>query len=227
MRPLREIRMNVVVVGQGPNRTCWTGALARAERHNWFGKKATEWAEEFCARLSCTGSVGAKLSALAGITATEFYRSTTRVNLNRRWKGKSGKGDAFDRTEGQIKARQLLLQAETGTRFVILGKSAAECFDLEGEPLTVVERDGKRFLLLPHPSGINTWWNTPENKLAARHALMDFLRQERDEKQEIAGRSSTGGRENNGSKRQIHAGPRPAHPGNPSRGRQGTATRDR
>lgn len=37
----------------------------------------------------------------------------------------------------------------------------------EGEPF--------RWAMLPHPSGVNRWWNEPENREAAREFLRQLL----------------------------------------------------
>lgn len=80
-------------------------------------------------------------------------------------------------------------------RVVILGRRVARCFEWEGfhtgAPLAharvpllewhVIRADRVGDYLtaaiLPHPSGINTWWHIPENREAAR-AFLDKLRQE-------------------------------------------------
>lgn len=72
------------------------------------------------------------------------------------------------------------------THFVLLGESVARCFKLKPEPLAVVadyidNPDGsgdnwrKQFFFLPHPSGINTWWNEDFNRFRARKRLREFL----------------------------------------------------
>jgi hypothetical protein len=37
---------------------------------------------------------------------------------------------------------------------------------------------GRRFLIFPHPSGINRWWNERRNERRARQLLQRFLRGE-------------------------------------------------
>lgn len=123
------------------------------------------------------GRIGERIGELLGIT--NFPESFSRINLNSEWIGKAGgKGDIFDRTEG-IRTASVLLRG-SWTRYVLLGKVVAECFNVTqaGSPpvfLSTVTHGVKSFFLLPHPSGINRWWNNPENVQKAKETLSEFV----------------------------------------------------
>lgn len=114
-----------------------------------------------------------KLGPLLDITPALFINRYARINLNALWIGKAGKGDVFDTAEGYVAAKVLL--RGSWTRYVLLGQKVAECFGIKSDPCTVVEAIGKHFLLLPHPSGINRWWNEPVNRGRASLKLKEFL----------------------------------------------------
>lgn len=106
----------------------------------------------------------------------DFAETFARINLNSEWIGKvkgDGKGDVFDVAEGRTSAKVLLRGSWIG--YVLLGKRVADCFDVRGEPLDTIHHGVKSFFLLPHPSGINRWWNDPENILQASDKLRTFV----------------------------------------------------
>jgi hypothetical protein len=114
-----------------------------------------------------------KLGPLMGLTPALFVDRYARINLNAQWIGKAGKGDVFDISEGYVAAKVLL--RGSWTHYVLLGQKVAQCFGIKSDPCTAVEAIGKHFLLIPHPSGINQWWNKPYNRSRAAAKLKEFL----------------------------------------------------
>lgn len=166
----------VCFVGQGPNQTAWKRALASAGKFGHTGKTAETWAERWCARVAITGKLGESLARLAGVERLLLYSRCERRNLNARFNGKVGKGDVFNLAEGKETAARIFHET-AATRIVLLGRQVAACFGFrDAEFCKVYDRGGKRFLILPHPSGINTWWNEPGNKKLAEAALRRFVR---------------------------------------------------
>jgi hypothetical protein len=174
---------NLVFVGQGPNQTAWLHGLAAGRELRPTAPE--DFAEDYCARVAVTGAVGTRLAALLGLPDVgRFRHSFHRRNLNTRWNGKHGRGDKFDHAEGVVMAGILADMSEF-THFVLLGASVADCFGFViGErgwpwcslaPAGPSVHAGKRFLLFPHPSGLNHWWNDADNHIRARTALNDFV----------------------------------------------------
>ena len=172
----------VAIVGQGPNRTAWEHGLELGIK--WFGATSPNTklkaeifrlAERYCSKVAITGSVGSKLAVLAGLDPYTFRTSFARRNLHARWNGKIGRGDRFDRVEAEVAAKSL--RDQPFESYVLLGMNVAKAFGVNAnEWLAVVEEtDSKRFLIFPHPSGINRWWNDALNRDAARKALRSFL----------------------------------------------------
>lgn len=119
------------------------------------------------------GRVGERLAALAGLTPKEFT-GFRRVNLNLEWLGKNGRGDWFDSEIGRRRAAEIT--PSLPEKVVLLGRQVARCFAVKRNFLETYEFNYRLFLLLPHPSTLNRWWNNPTNERAAAEALRKFLR---------------------------------------------------
>lgn len=190
----------IVFVGQGPNRTAWESGMEWGKREpvdhkafvelEEFERLVVGRAERYCARLALTGAVGKKISELIGLSAFDFMRTYDRRNLNRRWNGKSGKGDVFDKAEARLRALDVLHEgfdrivcvgAEVAAAFREAGMGKIEALGEKGVYIPVI-KDGKpageryvTFFLLPHPSGIVQWWNDDFNRFRAKKRLREFL----------------------------------------------------
>jgi hypothetical protein len=121
------------------------------------------------------GRTGEKIADMLGVDLSNFAKFT-RVNLNPCFSGKSGKGDAFDQVVGEMIAHTLL--GCHFTRYVLLGSNVARCFALPWDGLVRYERGDKSFLLLPHPSGINQWYNSQANRSDAAKYIKRFVYEE-------------------------------------------------
>ena len=128
-------------------------------------------------RKPLAGPNGQKIARLAGMSYDELI-ACRRKHLNTRYNGKRAKGDAFDHAEGNVNAADVLLDWRV-ERVVLLGKNVARCFGFRDVPfLAEISIYGRRFLIFPHPSGINRWWNERQNERRARQLLQRFLRGE-------------------------------------------------
>jgi hypothetical protein len=123
------------------------------------------------------GPNGQKIARLAGMSYDELI-ACRRKHLNKHYSGKRGKGNAFDRAKGRVNAADVLLDWRV-ERIVLLGKNVARCFGFRDVPfLAEIHIYGRRFLIFPHPSGTNRWWNERRNERRARQLLQRFLRGE-------------------------------------------------
>ena len=128
-------------------------------------------------RKPLAGPNGRKIAQLAGMTYNELI-ACRRKHLNTHYNGSRGKGDTFDHAKGNINAADVLLDWRV-ERIVLLGKNVARCFGFRDVPfLAEMSIYGRRFLILPHPSRVNRWWNERRNEQRARELLQRFLRGE-------------------------------------------------
>jgi hypothetical protein len=129
------------------------------------------------ARKPLAGPNGQKIARLAGMSYGELI-ACRRKHLNTHSSGKRGKRDAFDHAKGKVNAADVLMDWRV-ERIVLLGKNVARCFGLRDLPfLAEIRIYGRRFLIFPHPSGVNRWWNERRNERRAQQILQRFLRGE-------------------------------------------------
>lgn len=131
----------LMIVGQAPSRTSDAGEVLR-------------------------GKSGEKLRAMLGLSIAEFVR-VTRVNLAPFWDGKRGKGDAFDADPDLVAAALAIAQAHEIT--LVLGKAVAKALRLPAGIgyFVPLNRKETTYYVVPHPSGVNRWWNASRNRREA------------------------------------------------------------
>lgn len=125
-----------------------------------------------------SGRSGQTLANLLRMPKAVFLSKVRRINLVDSYPGKKGKGDAFPLPTARMKA---LLLTERYIRkralFVFVGKNVAKAFSIKGEYFESGVVAGRlRWTLMPHPSGINRWWNEPENRRKAARAFNNIRR---------------------------------------------------
>jgi uracil-DNA glycosylase len=162
--------VSVLIVGQAPGRT--------GDPSEPLSGPGTGW----------------RLERLAGIPEGDLGLYAYRENLLSAYPGRNGaQGDRFpirdaraaaDRMVGGLAASKTLLDL----RIILLGRNVARAFGLRALPYlrwkpglyyTFLTR-AEAFLpypiaVFPHPSGVNRWWNDPENVVRAEAFLRDAL----------------------------------------------------
>jgi uracil-DNA glycosylase len=128
----------------------------------------------------CEGRFGRKLAELFGCTYDEYIAGTERANVLKRWPGKCGKGDAFPMKKARLAARRMV-RSLAGKRVLLLGKRTAEAFGLEDGYLSWSKKFVKNgafpdVAVVPHPSGINRWFNDGVNRAACRGFMQQAWR---------------------------------------------------
>ena len=117
------------------------------------------------------GRIGLALCKLFGCSFHEYLQETERINVLMSWPGKNGKGDAFPRAEASLSAKSLM-RALAYRRIMFVGVATGRAFKFRGKPLQWVRRAGGiEAAVVPHPSGINRWWNSKTNKDRAARFL--------------------------------------------------------
>jgi len=115
------------------------------------------------------GQSGARLARLAGVgdSGDDLPAHFELRNLNTKWPGKRvvGKGDQFDMAEAKLKAKKLKEELmDQRPRFVLLmGRKVERAFGWHMNYLQPNTWQGHIVMLFPHPSGVNRWWNDPDN----------------------------------------------------------------
>lgn len=105
------------------------------------------------------------------------------VNIFSKWPGKGKKGDLFDLKSARVNALDILmgLEGRPSSYILLMGRKVQASFDLKGLEYLHryrINRDAFRahvVIAFPHPSGINTWWNDPDNVLQAEKLMRKVL----------------------------------------------------
>jgi hypothetical protein len=112
--------------------------------------------------MPASTSSGRRLAQLGG-------GALPRTNVIQRYPGRSGKGAAFPLDEARVGLARLRRRTPLRVAFVYVGKRVAAADGWRGPYLQWGEHRGRLVATLPHPSGINQWWNDPANvELAGR-----------------------------------------------------------
>jgi hypothetical protein len=164
------------IFGQGPNETGWRRWVRRFNGNVWR-------AEAEAARVAITGECGELLAGLLDEHPLKFYGSHYRFNLNARWNGKSYGTDAFDKIEAYWTSQRILAEHPEIERVVCLGRNVGMVmgFGARDPMLTVMftsDSKCRSYLLFPHPSGRNHFWNDPLNRRNAARRLKKFLQEQ-------------------------------------------------
>ncbi len=144
-------------------------------------------------RPAFSSKSGVFLSELMGLNVQQTFVCH---NLLSEWPGQSsGKGAAFPLAEARAAGEALMKrlhdvpnqQPGEKRRIILAGKRVAKAMRVRPEidyltwhtfwlGSTSSWCDEHEFAILPHPSGVNRWWNDRENKAAARRFLLDEAR---------------------------------------------------
>lgn len=118
---------------------------------------------------SGTGRSGRRMAELFGVDYGTF---STRVNWVNLFDNPNAPASVIARTVEQTSRAQ--------DAIILLGRRVAHEFMLDDKPaLFQLSRNagaGPVVLLLPHPSGLNRWWNDEANTQAAEQILRDLWR---------------------------------------------------
>jgi hypothetical protein len=157
-------------------------------------------------------SAGARLQALMGLGLVEYARLFCRRNLLEAWPGHAGKGDRWPAGEAAKEAGRLA-QALRGRTVLLLGRNVAGAFGRTGPYLEWVDDGVRMAAILPHPSGVNLWWNDPANEARGRVFLADLVRAARAARATAAARGAARGLDDVARERVLSGAwtPRPAN----------------
>lgn len=121
------------------------------------------------------GRCGDRLADLCGLELKDFFLLFERVNLIQKFPGKLTKGDAFPLDEARKGAIDVLIMSHVHERkIVLLGDNVAKAFGFNPSTLPTLQMHRRPAFpfagvaTCPHPSGVNRWWNEPDNVKRAR-----------------------------------------------------------
>jgi len=109
------------------------------------------------------GRIGVRLASMAGLTLPEFLATFDRVNLLHVRQDTVTHGFTFDYVAATQSAALIKRTFQPNQIVLLLGRRAAWTFGLGGEYFIQHAIHGAEVRIVPHPSGINRWWNSPEN----------------------------------------------------------------
>jgi len=113
---------------------------------------------------------GSRLAEIAGVSSLDEVAVLT--NLLPRFYGKQGKGDSFPLKKARAEAKNMTLRTK---KILLCGKNVARAFGIKADYFEKTTVCGKIAYVIPHPSGVNRWWNDEENKLRARAFFAKLL----------------------------------------------------
>lgn len=112
------------------------------------------------------GRSGDRLARYMGLSdRRDLLEHFELLNLLRRYPGPAGdKGDAFPAGRARRAARRLSGRLRART-VLLAGKRVGAAFGVGAEYLEWgTHEQGFAFVVIPHPSGVNRWWNDPDNR---------------------------------------------------------------
>lgn len=126
-----------------------------------------------------SGACGARLAGFCSLSAREFGSTFDRANVLATWPGSAGKGSAFPLALARERAAALRRRFRGGRTVILLGRRVARAFGLAEqhyfEPVWVGRSP---VFVVPHPSGVNAWFNDPAHARQMRMFLAVLVRAE-------------------------------------------------
>jgi hypothetical protein len=119
-------------------------------------------------------SIAKKLSMLIGMSYLEYFDTFDRMNVLDHWPGANEKGDKFPMREARVKAQEIV-QSLVERKVIFVGRATALAFGFRTQFFEWVEFAGFTAAAIPHPSGVNYWWNEKHNVELASKFLRDAL----------------------------------------------------
>lgn len=125
---------------------------------------------------SIAGRCGKKLAELCGCTLDEYLDVFERRNVLSTYPGASGKGSAF--SSPAIKRRATILRRafRPGRTVILLGYRSARAFGVKAKYFEPVKVGSAAAIVVPHPSGINRWYNDPANVRKMKRFMQGIYR---------------------------------------------------
>jgi uracil-DNA glycosylase len=113
-----------------------------------------------------SGRCGDRLAALLQLPRQlwDLSGEVSACNLLDRWPGPAGKGSAFPTGLARLRAHELACRLDAGTVVVLLGRRLARAARVQAAYFEWGSLGRARCVVVPHPSGVNRWWNDQANQ---------------------------------------------------------------
>jgi len=109
------------------------------------------------------GRIGLRLASMAGLTLPEFLYHFDRVNLLHHRQDTAAHEFQFDIEAAKGEAAALKTTFKSDQIVILLGLRVADAFYAHHDYFVQQMIGGADVRVVPHPSGINRWWNDPAN----------------------------------------------------------------
>jgi len=111
------------------------------------------------------GRIGRKLAKFSSLTFEEFLETFDRVNLLEVRQDTKEKGFQFNAAEAAVNAMRMINNMfDDGRVVLLLGKRVAHAFGAHADYFQVQHLGTKAHVyVVPHPSGVNHYWNHSDN----------------------------------------------------------------
>lgn len=126
------------------------------------------------------GRIGRRLASFAGITFEQYLERFDRINLLEVRQDTKEKGFTFNRETARVSAVALIPRIDRYENVILLGKRVRDAFGIIKEYFEPHHwkhyesglYEGTTIYVVPHPSGVNRWFNDPAN----REKMSAFMR---------------------------------------------------
>lgn len=135
-----------------------------------------------------------RLLDYTGYDLDTYLRTFDRDNLIHQSPPRQARGRSFSAATARRAARRIFDHGDRWRGIVMLGKRVASAFSWVGDDDAIISNSRLPLLcwhrvvelsrpspstipaaIIPHPSGVNRWWNVPENRRDARQFFRDVL----------------------------------------------------
>jgi len=167
------VRDQILVPGIGED-TVKRRIASRRIKPLMIGQAPSAITDAAIGRKAFSGMSGSRLAIFLRVSLDKLLSSTEAINLLDRFPGRnSEKGDDFDHRAASRAASLINL---ANRKAILVGRRVAEAFNLSDMKFLEVRKIGNtQVLLLPHPSGVNSWWNEQFNVDGAVKAMRQML----------------------------------------------------
>lgn len=110
------------------------------------------------------GRIGRRLADFADVSFDTFLARTERMNLLAVRQDTAEKGFEFDHVVAAERAREVVKNLEPERVVLLLGKRVAKAAGIAKDYfIPCFCENGALIYVVPHPSGVNRWFNDPKN----------------------------------------------------------------